>query len=363
MQQKGKQPGKQLVMQLEAVIQPSVAYLLWLSLSRVELQASTATDWRDHLQTFVTDQGPFACLFASQQSMSNFLAVKPTESFPATIEGPACDTLVPAPVAPQDELQPLIELVLKHLRHHNNSATMPTVANHADVGALHDNSTASSLSASATECSEVPSNSEEQHRSLQQPKQKSAELLVLLLHSALLVLKLASLVQHVSLEATPTSNSEGDTLWKTLTLISATFFAIDMTGDTVKHSPQPDYIAEATVVELSCLAVTLFRLLLLVARQALQSDWACIDVCCNSLWRLVHFSNAPMRRAMVTELGKSDKLHLMSLHPMTQLQHILHVVSAQSCLRTPHESKRTRSAKPSYAQCVVTQVWLAGCGC
>ncbi|KAL0049649.1 hypothetical protein WJX82_006770 [Trebouxia sp. C0006] len=97
-QYKGKQPGKQLVVQLEAVIQPSVAYFLWVSLSRVQLQASTATDWHDHLQTVVTDQ-------------------------------------------------------------------------------------------------------EEQHRSRHQPKQKPTELLVLLLRSALLVLKLASLVQHVSLEA------------------------------------------------------------------------------------------------------------------------------------------------------------------
>ena len=35
MQHKGKQSGKQLVVQLEAVIQPSVAYVLWVSLSRV----------------------------------------------------------------------------------------------------------------------------------------------------------------------------------------------------------------------------------------------------------------------------------------------------------------------------------------
>jgi len=318
MQYKGKQPGKQLVVQLEAVIQPSVAYVLWVSLSRVQLQASTATDWHDHLQTVVTDQGPFASLFVSQQSLSSFLAVKPTESFPVTIEGPACDALVPAPIAPQDALQPLVVLILEHLRHHNNSATMPTVANNADVGALHNSSTAllpSSPSASATECSELPSNSEEQHRSCHQPKQKPTELLVLLLRSALLVLKLASLVQHVSLEGTPTSNIEVDKLWETLNSISAAFFAIDTTSDTVKHGPQPNSSAEAIMVELSCLAVALLRLLLLVARQALQSDWACIDVCCRSLWRLVHCSDAPMRRAMAAEVGKSGKLHGMSCIP------------------------------------------------
>ena len=318
MQHKGKQFGKHVIVQLEAVIQPSVAYVLWVSLSRVQLQASTATDWHDHLQTVVTDQGPFASLFVSQQSLSSFLAVKPTESFPVTIEGPACDALVPAPIAPQDALQPLVVLVLEHLRHHNNSATMPTVANNTDVGALHDNSTAllpSSPSKSATECSEQPSNSEEQHRSLERPKQKPAESLISLLRSALLVLKLASLVQHVSLEGTPTSNIEADKLWKTLTSISAVFFAIDMTGDTVKHGPQPNSSAEAIAVELSCLAVALLRLLLLVARQALLSDWACIDVCCHSLWRLVHCSDVPMRRAMAAEVGKSGKLHGMSCIP------------------------------------------------
>ena len=234
MQHKGKQSGKHVVVQLDAVIQPSVAYLLWVSLRRVELQASTATDWHDHLQTVVTDQDPFANLFASQQSLSSFLAVKPTETFPVTSEAPACDALVPAPVAPQDALQSLIVLVLEHLRHHNNSATMPAVANNAGVGALHDNSTAllpSSFSASGTECSELPSNSDEQYISLQQPKQKPAELLVLPLRSALLVLKLASLVQHVSVEGIPTSNIEADKLWKTLASISTAFFAIDETGD------------------------------------------------------------------------------------------------------------------------------------
>ena len=234
MQHKGKQFGKHLVVQLEAVIQPSVAYLLWVSLSRVELQASTATDWHDHLQTLVTDQGPFASLFASQQSLSSFLAVKPTESFPVTIKGPAYDTLVSAAVAPQEALRPLIVLVLEHLRHHNNSATVQT--NKADAGALHDTALLpSSPSASATEYSELPSNSGAQHRSLQQPKQKPAELLILLIRSALLVLKLASLVQHVSLEGTPTSNIEVDKLWETLDSITAAIFGIDKADGTYTH--------------------------------------------------------------------------------------------------------------------------------
>ncbi|DBA90506.1 TPA: hypothetical protein ACH3X1_003768 [Trebouxia sp. C0004] len=234
-QHKGKQFGKHLVMPLEAVIQPSVAYLLWFLLSRVELQASTATDWHDHLQTVVTDHGPFASLFASQQSLSSFLAVKPTESFPVTITGPTCDTLVAAPVAPRDALQPLIVLVLEHLRHHMNSATVQAVSIKADAGALHDKNTAllpSSPSAEATEYSKLPSNSEQQHRSLQQPKQKPAELLILLLRSALLVLKLASLVQHVSLEGIP--NIEVDKLWETLDSITDAFFAIDKADGTFK---------------------------------------------------------------------------------------------------------------------------------
>jgi len=161
----------------------------------------------------------------------------------------------------------------------------------------------------------LPSNSEEQHRSLQQPKQKPAELLVLLLRSALLVLKLASLVQHVSLEGTPNSNVEVDKLWETLDSITDAFFGIDKADGTFTHDSQPGSIAEGIIVELSCLALALFRLLLLVARQALQSDWLCINVCCNSLWRLVHFSNAPMRRAMAAEVGKSGKLHGISCFP------------------------------------------------
>ena len=349
LQQKAKHPKAKPSLLLEAAIRPTVAHFLWHAFGVSDLDDGTAVyvDWQAHLEMHLLEEGPLRSLFASRQMLSTFLAVKATESLPFDNMTKPRMLALSGSLTVREAVQPLI-----HLFQEFCDKPKPSIAARANMaeytGSLSPGSLPSVLHSKATGCeaadlvfvadspaalspsappvsvsvspltSPVPSpsaNSGLPDNSKQEPDGRTKQQLcsvpqghfVLLLRSALLMLKLSSLLQQASAGNTSPHSFALDTSWQTVKLLADTIEAhhTGCSSATRLFLPCPDAAAESE--EEQYLSVALTQLLLLVLRQALKSSWPCLRVCCNLLLRLMDDRNVPVLKAVASELCTSGK--------------------------------------------------------
>ena len=286
--------AKESALQLHAItLPPSLDSFIWHTLihSKVFDGTGVYVDWKCHVEGLVSHGGLLAGLFDDKPLLRSFLAISPTKQLPASSLSQPLDQAVSSGLLQvPDAMQPVITLLQELTSDRIKASTdaflkqQETRIAQARRGACQATQLSSAASVAASSSSSS-SSSTTASAVQQQPTETAPS--VVFLRSAVLLLKLVSLVDPICMACPdPDASSKVNMLFKALEVVGVSWQNQHGTNAAYHAGPQP--FSDAEIAEEHFLAGCLWRLLLPTIHQGVKlKSLEAVNVCCVILQQLL----------------------------------------------------------------------------